>query len=381
MAIVQAVLALLARQSGRVLNTLFGWATTLLFGKVPEDRQIHLSIIGFGSVIWLIVVLGIAFPGLATFLLAFVPLPESVDANWVRIATLVAAIVIPVVVGVVSLLMLDPADRPEGAERIVLVLKGYPYTLGLALTMVMMVLFAPILKLPKLVRRWSTAHVPVMVESENYLTIVDDIQQAAGAAGWETERRQASILIRLPTKVLTILAGGAIENLVADRLTTLASDDIEITLHPSDLIISGNEAAVARLRATLAEQLAFAPAYFTWTRDAQALEDRLQATWDAFQRRDNDSGLDDLLLEVRAADEDLRDTKISYEEWEAIFRKKIILEQRLLQASVEAARRNAGNMPTRAAMPESALDASVGLAPARSHHSSGSQDVSVSPSN
>src|SRR3954464_9718970 len=84
MAIIQALLTMLFRQMGRVLNTAFGWATTLLFGQVPEKRQTYLSAIALGSGLWLVVVLGIAFPRLGAFLLAFVPLPEWAS-GWVRL--------------------------------------------------------------------------------------------------------------------------------------------------------------------------------------------------------------------------------------------------------------------------------------------------------
>ena len=59
MAIIQGLLALIARQASKLLNTAFGWATILLFGKVSEDRQIYLSVIALGSVAWLVVLLGL----------------------------------------------------------------------------------------------------------------------------------------------------------------------------------------------------------------------------------------------------------------------------------------------------------------------------------
>src|SRR5215210_4850506 len=137
MAIVQALLALLFRSAGRLLNTAFGWATMMLFGKVPQDRQIYLSVIAFGSIAWIIAVLGIAFPSFATFLLAFVPLPAWVDRTWARLAMLAAAAIIPLVVGMVSTRMLAPEQRPSGsAGNLVAVVKGYPYTVALALTLI-----------------------------------------------------------------------------------------------------------------------------------------------------------------------------------------------------------------------------------------------------
>ena len=127
MAILQALLAALTRSAGRLLNTALGWATVMIFGKVPEDRQIYLSVLAFGSVLWIVVVLGIAFPSLGTFLLSFVPLPDWVGKGVVRLAMLAAAVVLPLVVGWVSLLLKDPEERPRGtAATLKAVLKGYP---------------------------------------------------------------------------------------------------------------------------------------------------------------------------------------------------------------------------------------------------------------
>jgi hypothetical protein len=197
-AIVQGLLALIFRSAGKLLNTAFGWATAMLFGKVPEDRQVYLSAIAFGSVAWLVALLGIIFPAVGTFLLAFVPLPDWIDRAWVRLAMLAAAIVIPLVVGVLSLLMLDPEDRPRGAAKAKAVVKGYPYTLGLALTLLLMTVFAPIIKARHLLKRWTSAHVPVIIEPNDYLEVVGDLQRALAAGGLETERRPASWLLRGP---------------------------------------------------------------------------------------------------------------------------------------------------------------------------------------
>lgn len=57
----------------------FGWATVTLFGRVPQERQIFLSVVAFGSIIWLVAVVGIAFPSAATMMLAFVPVPKWVE--------------------------------------------------------------------------------------------------------------------------------------------------------------------------------------------------------------------------------------------------------------------------------------------------------------
>ena len=77
---------------------------------MPEDRQIYLSGVAFGSVLWLVALLGVAFPGIGTFLVAFVSPPDWVKP-WIRLAMLVGVIVIPALVGWLSTRMVDPEDR------------------------------------------------------------------------------------------------------------------------------------------------------------------------------------------------------------------------------------------------------------------------------
>lgn len=334
MALVQALLAAIFRSLGKLLNTAFGWATTMFFGKVPQDRQIYLSIIAFGSVIWGVAILGVIFPGFATFLLAFVTLPSWVDRGRVRVAMLVVAVALPLVLGIIALFLHEPSERPAGlTARAKAALRGYPFTLGLAIALVMMTLFAPILKLRALLKRWTTQHVPIVVESQEYRAVVDQIQQTLATGGWEVERRPASWMLRLPTRVMTWLAGGAVSNLVADELTTLRSERLEVALHPADLVISGRERDVVHVRAILAEQLAFSPAYLTWDREAHAIEDRLREIWNGLRAQPRPLDQAEAARRLQAIERDLRKIEVPYEEWETLFRGKLLVERGLLQTA------------------------------------------------
>ena len=315
MAIIQILLAAIARSAGRILNTAVGWATAMIFGRVPEKRQIYVSIMTFGSLVWTAVIVGIAFPSAGTFLLSFVPLPAWVDRKWVRLAMTIAAAVLPALVGGVSLLLRDPDERQTGAARVRAVLRGYPFTLGLAVTLVMMCVLAPVMKLQTLARRWSSQHIPVVVDSEDYDDVLDQVQRVLATGGWRTDRRLASWMVRLPTRVLTLLAGRALDAYVAKQLTTLRAERFEVVLHPSDLVLSGEEGVVVHARSLLAEQLAFGKAHLTWTKDAQALEDHMRSLHHA-------GALGPALDYV---DSRLKDIDVTYEEWEVLFRQRLLL--------------------------------------------------------
>ncbi len=327
----QVILTAVLRQAGKVLNTVFGWATTLLFGKVPEKRQLYLSIIGLGSVLWIVVVLGIAFPRLGAFLLAFIPLPEWVDDRWVRLAMLGLAVLLPPAVGVVSLFLVEPERRPHGKDRVRAILKGYPCTLGLALTLVTMIVVAPILKVMDLVRGWTSSHVPVVVKASDYFEVINDIEQVLRGQGHEPVRDRATFLLRWPTRLFTLFAGSGVDDLVAENLTVLKLPRFEVMLHPSDLVIRGKEKDVVRVQAMLAELLTFTRAYLTWSREAHDVEDRLVALWRQTTEHPDDFNRDEALEKLEGIERDLRKLDVSFEEWEVLFREKLVVERAVLR--------------------------------------------------
>ena len=332
MAIVQALLAFLSRQTGKLLNMVFGWATTTLFGKVPQERQKWLSLLALTSVVWLIVVIGVVVPRVSVFLLSFVTLPSWINENVIRLVMLALALILPLLIGFISIQMLDVEDRPKGAaNKAKAILRGYPSTLSISIALVMMLIFVPVMKIRTILKRWNSDHLPIMTEDENYLSVVSDLERALDQSGYEVTQSKASWMLRLPLKVMTTLSGSDSMNLIADHLTTLVSPSLELILHPSDLVINGKKQDVARVRAIVSEQLSFSKAYLTWTKEANEFEDRLGALWDAARAQPAGSVPPSLAQALKDIESDLRKSKLSYEEWEVLFREKLMVERGLLQ--------------------------------------------------
>src|SRR5690348_10129390 len=138
MALITALFGFLGRFAGKILTTTLGWASVLLFGRIPERRQARFAVLTFGSLVWVATLVGTIVPDAGTILIGFVPLPDGVDRGLVRLVMLAAAIVLPAVLGAVALSVADPADRPKGAGLIVGVLRGYLITPVLAVALVVL---------------------------------------------------------------------------------------------------------------------------------------------------------------------------------------------------------------------------------------------------
>lgn len=336
MVIFTALLLLLGRSAGRVLNTVFGWAVVLFFGRLPEERQLYLSLMAFGSVGWLLVLLGIPFPEFGALLLAFVTLPPWVDRTWIRLGMALATLLLPPAVGLFALRTRDPGERPAPkGDWPHALLSGYPYALGTACALVLMTLFAPLLRLNTLRRLWTTQHMPVSLPRGEYEPVVLRIAEALRELGWEVRVQPASLLLRLPAWVLTLLAGPAVRTLIQPHLLCIRAPACEVLAHPADLTFNGKEAAVVQARAAVAEKLAFSAARLIWSGAGRTLENRLAQLWRRLEAPVSSGLREDALRELDEIEAELRSARVPYEEWEVLFRESLLLYRRLARTPVD----------------------------------------------
>lgn len=322
MTIITGVIGLVGRFAGRLLSTTLGWATLLLFGKVPQSRQTLLLVIVFGSLVWVALVIGVLVPQVGVFLIAAVPLPEFVDETWIRLAMLIGAVILPLLIGLGAALVSKEADRSPGA-LIIAGLRGYPFAAALAVILVILAAYGVYRKIGTLRRRWEDAHVPIMVKPRGYETVLREVDETLSAAVGDVVPRGAGTLLSGPPKVLDKIAGRGLGDMVPDRLMILAGDGIEVLVYPSDLAISGTKELVARARAALASHVPNAPAYLTTSAEAQELEDVLDRIRD--DARHEAPAV--TLRRLAELDERLAALPVEYDEWEVLYRLRLQLER------------------------------------------------------
>src|SRR5437773_2769406 len=133
-------------------------------------------------------------------------------------------------------------------------------------------------------------------------------------------RGRAQWAYEVPGKVLAVLGGEAVRALVPARLTELYGESFEMTLHPMDLSLLGRKMTLSHARAAIVRELAFTEAYQTWSKAAQAIEDRLIKAA---------RGQDDL----DAIGTELNERDFDFEEWEILYR--LLLQVRLRVSATE----------------------------------------------
>src|SRR4029079_15038064 len=97
--------------------------------------------------------------------------------------------------------------RPKGGALVGAVLRGYPFTLVLAITIVFLAALSLVRKASSLANRWQDAHVPVIVKPGGYDRVVADLETVLDDAGLDTRREAAPSVLSIPPRPTDPVAG------------------------------------------------------------------------------------------------------------------------------------------------------------------------------
>lgn len=330
MAILAALFAFGSKFVGKLLTMALGWASMLLFGRVPQSRQILLVGLTFGSVIWMVLLVGVLLPDVGTVLLLFVPPQEVVSEDVIRLGMVLGAIVVPAILGALTLAF-APTESRTVRGIIEAVVRGYPLTLLLALLLVFLAGLAVWRKIWSLANGWTDAHVPLVVKPGAYDQVADDLDRAVTAAGIAVDPTDAPTFMTRPARWLAAVAGGASGSLIPERLVRLKGQDLDILIYPMDLLISGKPELVARARAAMASRLTTSAAHLTVSAETQAIEDRLAALMRSPDPAEDRPARFDpaAATELESIDVELAMLNVPHDEWEVLYRQRLQVERDL----------------------------------------------------
>ena len=320
---------LLGRFAGDLLTSALSWASSLLFGRVPRSHQIFLVLMMAGSFLWLLVVLGLLIPSIASGLFATTPHPPFLDLAWLAVALVVALGLLPPFVGLAGYLVPAEGERPGGLAVVGEVLRGYLLVPVIAGLLIFLAGVGIARKVRSARHRWSDVHVPIVIAAGGYDRLVEDLREALASAGLPTDAADAPWVLTLPAWILTRVAGGNVRKLRPDRLMELSGEDLRVGVYPSDIAISGPTRGRTRARIAILSRLAATSAHLTTSAEAQEVEDdlkRLATTAGAAPAMGRGSTRDAFL----AIDARLLDLVIPAGEWDLLYGLRLQLERDLL---------------------------------------------------
>jgi len=326
MAFLQALLTLISRSAGKILNAVFGWAVRALFGQPSPKEQPFLTGVVALAAAWRVLLMCVAFPKLAALLLAFVPLHNRVPPWIIRIVWLGLALFVPVIIGLVV-----ASKAPAGSVREsfwMRVARGWPITIGLAAAFVVMFVTVPGLKIASILRGRKQEQVPLVTHSSGYHDVAAIIVATLNRHGYNMQRATPGWWISVPTTILRKMGGDAFRGYVPDRLEYFREGPLEAALYPNGLLLRGPKTRVARAHGLVSEALSHSDALQTMDPQAQLLEKRIHSLWDLFDRDPvGNVGAEPLRNAVSQLALDLGESDLAFEDWQILYRELLQLDR------------------------------------------------------
>jgi membrane protein len=318
-AILQAILTLISRSAGKVLNAIFGWAVRALFGQTSSRAQTFLSAVVAAAVAWPILLVGLIAPKLAALLLAFVPIPHFIPAWAVRLVWLGLALLTPLAVGLAVAAKAPRHAPPESfAKR---TLRGFPITIGLAAAFIIMFVSVPVMRFAALVRRLQSADVPLVTTADSYEEVTEIVTGALSRHGLALRRVPPGWWVAAPIRILTWFGGEAFRAYVPSRPAHFVAPELELSFYPSGVLLRGQKDCVTWTHGLIAETVVHTRGLQTSDMRAQALESELRRLWEVYDVSPGaHAGSTVLLGRLDEVTRDLGKLAVPFEDWQVLYR-------------------------------------------------------------
>lgn len=321
-----------------------GWATAL-FGQIPGNKGRIFSIMSLISVAWLIIGIG-AFVPLAVGIVAQEAgiIGPAVEIELWQLAVIGAGLVLapPVVV----LLAETGGFDDEGSwgrwlRRIPL---SYPIAASLGVSVLQMVVITPIITVRRMRRRHTILHIPLVVRDERFDELTADIRRVVSKFSHDAARDELTGPLSWPLRTMGFAARHLLGSVVRSDPVRIRAGELELAMHATTVSIAGPKQEAYRVRAAIEKELAFSPAFLTWSEEPQALEARLKELHD-----DWDGSLDGLIAELEELQEEIDAAELRSDEWNVLYRLRLQTERDARKGS-ERARADDGRRHERVAV-------------------------------
>ena len=346
MAILQALLALIGKSAGKILNAIFGWAVRALFGQSTARQQTFLSALVGAAVAWPLLLLGVTFPRIAALLLAFVPIPHWVPSWSIRLVWLALVVAVPLALGLAIGAKAPPGTATEPfAKRL---LRGFPITIGLTAAFLIMFVSVPVMRLAALIRKRRSASIPAITTAAAYHQMSALTVDVLNRAGFELRPGQPGWWVMAPTRILGWFGGDAFAAFVPTTMAHFDSPDLTVSFYPSGVLLRGKAQPTTCAQGLVTEALMWTDALQSADPKAQALEKKIRGIWrtipGGLYRRASHAG--DNLAEIAR---ELGTLEIEFEDWQILYRQALQLgrairgERQLLEQRAQAEPPEAGD--------------------------------------
>lgn len=329
MTLISALFIIAGRFIVKIFITVFGWAMVIFFGRIPDDKNKLLSAIALLSLIWIILIIGITYPALTKAFYDYIPNNDLKHMISVLLET-VGIVLIPIIVGEISVFMKDNNDK-KIRDFVKATAKGYYYSVVMGISMILMLIIAPILTVKRFLLRQSTSSMPVIIQEKQINKVMATIKGGLEEKGYQVLIKKPQFLLSFPVFLIRWMLKDLLEKDISKNIN-IEGQGFKVCLNVSDILIEGNRNLTDKIKINIASVLMYERCYLTWGEDSCYLENKIYKVYLNYQQNKSKNNC---IQELENLKEEMLRLDLEYHEWEIVLKKietfeVIILKDMLL---------------------------------------------------
>lgn len=326
MGLLSALFIIAGRFIVKIFITVFGWAMVIFFGQIPEEKNKKLSIIALLSLVWVILIVGISYPALTKAFYDYIP-----DKNLKRMISVflesIGILLIPVAVGEISV-FIQGKEKKEAKDFLRAVIIGYYYSFVMGISMLLMLIMAPIITLKRFLRRQEVASMPVIISDDRVKEVFGKVKRGLDAAGFHVLMGKPDAMMNLPVFLIRWMLKDLLNTDITRNLK-LQGEGFRIYLNATDILVVGRKNLIEKIQIHLDLILTFDPCFMTWGEESHKLEKEAYFLYHSFQNKEKKwYEIIDKLEELKYKAEH---SGLEFREWQTVLRKISAFEMKVIQ--------------------------------------------------
>ncbi|MBD9219740.1 MAG: hypothetical protein EGQ35_05400 [Clostridiales bacterium] len=270
------IILLLIRFFVKIFITIFGWATDIFFGKLPEKNRLWFYLMIVLSFIWIYCLLAKAFPIMFYIFKDYVP-ENSLTSIFKRILYILCVVAIPPGVGALGAFIkgIDKSNKKRFYEWL---LKGYRYSLVLGCSMAVILVCTPVIRIKRILKREISKSMNMKVAGNGNIYVMNEISKALMKSGIKTVKKVPSKVYSLPTKMIN----GIVKDLfdyVSDREFYVSGENISIYINSADIMLEGKKELVEKVQTAIVKGFVVNNIYLTNDDKSRKIEREINSIW------------------------------------------------------------------------------------------------------
>lgn len=308
--LVDFIILLLIRFFIKIVLTIFGWATNIFFGRLPDRSRIWFYLMLILSFLWIYCLLGKAFPWMFRIFGDYIP-QGTITKALTAFLYAVCVIGIPPAVGAIGA-FIKGVKKSDKKALVSWFFKGYRYTLRLGCTMAVILVCTPVIRIKRMLRHITAKNLPAQVAGRGNIFVMDEIIIALRSSGMAAVKKVPSKFYSVPVDMINNIMK-ELFNYVSDRDLYVAAENVNIYLNSTDLMIEGRPDMVEKAKIAIVKGFVENDIFLTESERSRKVESEIVTIYRRW-KKDEITG-DEALLKLEKLTESGFLEGITYDDW------------------------------------------------------------------